>query len=211
MFYLLLDYSLNNSKSIWSEGRITYELHSNLTESNKEDIFTVFDDFHEKTCIRFEPRYDSIKKTAYLSIEPSNEVKCALSSFCFKGTYQFVRINPSCFATATLTHHLGHVLCLPHEHQRKDRDDYVDFSKCPGEAVPPKLNFHRFIGYPYDYHSQMHYQCGKCNGGVPKTVEVTTCGMDARTDLSILDADKINQLYGCQGNCVIIELVIFLS
>lgn len=97
-----------------------------------------------------------------------------------------------------MIHEFGHTLCLGHEQTRKDRDDFVHFDPCAEGEVPGRDDFET-RGHFYDYTSQMHYQCGWCPGGWPKMEGVSKCGMDVQEGMSVMDADKINDFYDCQG------------
>lgn len=99
-----------------------------------------------------------------------------------------------------MVHELGHNLCLTHEHQRRDRDDYLKFDGCSADQIPEKQSGSNFDsrGTLYDYLSQMHYPCNSCSGGYPKTTSRIRCGNQITKGLSVLDADKLNDFYDCK-------------
>ncbi|ODM87380.1 Astacin-like metalloprotease toxin 4 [Orchesella cincta] len=43
-------------------------------------------------------------------------------------------IWPKCRNMNTMIHELGHSLCLGHEHQRQDRNFYLEFNGCPPDS-----------------------------------------------------------------------------
>jgi Astacin (Peptidase family M12A) len=70
-------------------------------------------------------------------------------------------IGPGCFTQRTVTHEFGHALGLFHEHQRADRDSFleVDFANVRAGA---ESNFRTLSTLPtvgeYDFASVMHYR-----------------------------------------------------
>jgi len=112
-----------------------------------------------------------------------------------------------------MIHELGHTLCLFHEQQRKDRDDYLSFADCPEDSkfeILEESEDPSSLGI-YDFGSQMHYQCGFCNTGWPRIPGVTKCGVDLTPGLSILDVDNINRIYDCQGELRNFHAPIYLT
>lgn len=94
---------------------------------------------------------------------------------------------------------LGHVLCMGHEQNRRDRDEYLDFPGCSPTEIPGIDTDHISISL-YDYTSQMHGPCGTCEGGTPKNINIAgQCGSAVTEGLSVLDVDKLNDFYGCGG------------
>ncbi|ODM88920.1 Zinc metalloproteinase nas-14 [Orchesella cincta] len=180
----------------WPNGIVKYELHSSLSSQDRVEAQRAFDDIQSKTCIRFQPR--SPGEAAYTSIEYDPKV-CGLGHLCRTGGYQYAKFGGICRNKNTMIHELGHNLCLGHEHTRRDRDDYLHFNGCNPAEIPGKDNFET-RGHLYDYTSRMSYQCGVCFGGWPKMSGVnpnSNCGNSE--GLSVMDADKINDLYNCQG------------
>lgn len=76
---------------------------------------------------------------------------------------QELRLNDYCFEAAGNTmHELGHILGFYHEHNRSDRDEYIEI-KWENIADPFYQHFQKierevtFENLPYDYGSIMHY------------------------------------------------------
>jgi hypothetical protein len=189
----------------WPGGVVKYELHSSLSQQDRVYIGYAFGDYHSKTCIRFQQR--SPGELNYVSLESiSNPNVCGVAEYCMKGGYQYARFGTygggsACHNPDIMIHELGHTLCLGHEMTRPDRDQYVHFSGCSSSAIPQKDSNYRQSGLLYDYASQMHYQCGFCDGGYPLMGGVGNrqCGIEITKGLSVLDAEKINLLYNCKG------------
>jgi hypothetical protein len=86
------------------------------------------------------------------------------SDYYFMSIRRRMNLGDGCEHYSTVLHELGHAFGLTHEHQRADRDDYVDILE---ENVDKqfmgfglKLNFSKHDGElytPYDFLSIMHY------------------------------------------------------
>lgn len=122
--------------------------------------------------------------------------------------------NNSDFNFATVIHEILHSLALKHEHQRNDRNEYVDINY---PAIEPelrdndnktylsnnidKLSEKEFNTYevPYDYSSVMHY-CPKCGAVEGQTVFTakdqryqTSMGQEIGPTFN--DLQKVNRRY----------------
>ncbi|CAL8148646.1 unnamed protein product [Orchesella dallaii] len=159
------------------------------------EVKKAFEEFHSKTCVRFVPWKEGERDRDFVSIEVDNKI-CGISNVCKIGGKQYAKFGGECRTMTTMVHELGHTLCLAHEHQRSDRDDYLNFRNC--SEHPRKLRNTRHSSV-YDYASQMHYECGFCGGGWATTEDIRKCGPDFSRGLSILDVEVINSLYNCQG------------
>ncbi|ODM95153.1 Zinc metalloproteinase nas-1, partial [Orchesella cincta] len=178
------------SGQLWPSGIVKYKLNQTLSFNDIIEVKKAFDEYHTKTCIRFEPATEDDQD--YVSIEMDSELEGGLANVCKNqnGGYQFARFGGESRNMATMVHELAHSLCLGHEHQRRDRDNYLDFQNCANFPLKLSPDYYSAKGI-YDYASQMHYPCNRCEGAPLWT--------SSHPGLSVLDVDTINALYDCQG------------
>lgn len=186
------------SQEKWPNAVVPYKLHHSLNTTDKQIVQQAIAEFNYKTCVNIRPWQQS--DTNFVSIEKSNIAGCGESEVCMQNDgsdYQFARFSPNCIDKATIVHELGHTICLGHEHERPDRNEYLSFENCPKQPRRSRRSTKRGI---YDFDSQMGYACGNCDGGNPKeSYGVTACAEQVNDGLSIMDVDTINLLYDCQG------------
>ncbi|ODM96988.1 Zinc metalloproteinase nas-1 [Orchesella cincta] len=185
----------------WPNGVVRYKLHSSLTLDDTSEVLKAFDEFHKKTCIQFKPWQE--RDTDFVSIEVDDNV-CGFANVCKIGGWQVAKFGKDCRNMKTMVHQLAHTLCLGHEHQRLDRDQFLNYSSC--SSNPRKVESLKRPTSLYNYASQMHSKCGSCDRGMPNEGKIHSsstknviCGPDASPGLSVLDVDNINYLYNCQG------------
>ena len=111
-----------------------------------------------------------------------------------------------CVTDRIVLHELGHAIGFYHEHNRPDRDDYIDiiydniwdgFKSQFYKHQPGQTNT---LGLGYDFQSVMHYRrtAASKNGSDtirPKDPSVTSIGSSQQ--LTHLDIAKTNALYNC--------------
>ncbi|CAL8121045.1 unnamed protein product [Orchesella dallaii] len=183
--------------TIWPKGEVAYEYHSSLTPQDRDEVHKAFLDIQAKTCIRFHSR--APEEAAYVSIAlDPNPNGCGVAILCRSGGYQYAMFGGSCRNKNTMVHELSHSLCLSHEFNRWDRDDYLLYYGCPSSEIPPK-NDYETRGHLFDYQSRMMSQCDNCGTGWPKNTGQPVGQCSLSDGLSVLDADKINDLYDCKG------------
>ncbi len=122
-----------------------------------------------------------------------------------EGGAREVNIGDGC-SIPIVIHEIRHVLGLPHEHQRFDRDFYirVNYDNIQNDRKNNFLKMDpRHYTTPYDYHSIMHYSEGFFSINGKKTLEVINisdvkCTIGNNNVLSEFDIIELNEL--C-GNC----------
>ncbi|ODM95154.1 Zinc metalloproteinase nas-1 [Orchesella cincta] len=181
--------SVSTKDQLWPSGIVKYKLHQTLSFNDILEVKKAFDEYHTKTCIRFQPAKDDDQD--FVSIELDNDI-CGKAHVCKQGGYQYAKFGGECRNMATMVHELAHTLCLGHEHQRSDRDNYLNFQNCNEIPLKNSPDSYSSKGI-YDYVSQMHYDCNSCFAGRH------ICGHTLTPGLSALDVDFINALYNCQG------------
>ncbi|CAF5150432.1 unnamed protein product, partial [Rotaria magnacalcarata] len=83
-------------------------------------------EWESNTCIRFVPATSNDRD--YIELTPND----GTDNFCYsyvgrQGGRQFVKMYaPICMSVGQYVHELGHAIGFGHEHQRPDRDYYVE-------------------------------------------------------------------------------------
>ena len=116
---------------------------------------------------------------------------------------QGITLGANCVFFRIVVHEIGHALGLYHEHQRPDRDTYIDIIE---QNIRPGFE-HNFVkqedantlGLGYDFASIMHYRATAF--GIDGAVTIITrhpgIFFGNAQELSPLDAAKTNALYQC--------------
>lgn len=125
---------------------------------------------------------------------------------------QSILVNSYCLAhPGYIIHELGHVIGFWHEHQRPDRDDYVEvqWANVPPEWSPLRAVFNKIpvteintFDSPYDFGSIMHIKLTDYSkNGEPTLVpKVNYTGeIGQRKQLSRQDVIQTNLLYQCNS------------
>lgn len=161
----------------WPNGRVPYTVDARFNDNQRAFIAEAINEYHTKTCIRFENRQPN--DVDYVQIVLDDSV-CGSSTFCKQGGAQYSRIGSKCMGREIVTHELGHSLCFSHEAERSDRDEYISFDTTkPDCTVFPKFTVtdSTNLDLLYDYLSVQHYEPQFVNGCiVPKLPGVTKCG-----------------------------------
>ena len=140
----------------------------------------------------------------------------SICTVCRCGSYvgrtsneQRVSIGPSCFSFSSALHELGHAIGFYHEHQRPDRDEYIDIIEdnlIPGRKIlsqfskisPDEVNL---LGVGYDYNSIMHYK--KNSFGLSNLDTIVALDpsipVGEAHELSSMDILRANLFCGCSS------------
>ncbi|XP_035713967.1 tolloid-like protein 1 isoform X2 [Folsomia candida] len=177
-----------SASSFWPGGVIPYVIDPSFDATDRSSLQQAISDYHKKTCIRWVSRRSN--DAAFVRFERNkNGAGCASSGNCYSGG-EIVSTFEKCAAWDTMVHEMGHTLCFGHEQSRADRDDFI--VSC-GQGQYEHLN----LGHLYDYRSIMHYKCDDCMKPKMDGVYQDQCG--GLSGLSILDAEKLNDIYDCKG------------
>ena len=113
-----------------------------------------------------------------------------------------------CMNEATIAHELVHALGFDHEHNRPDRDDWVEINFNNVISEESNSNFRKLdsnefrdFGTPYDYKSIMHYH--SYAHALNKSLHTIRAlkapfEIEINENLSETDVRKIRLLYNCQ-------------
>jgi hypothetical protein len=191
---------------LWPGGRIPYSVDISFDSTGRVNLQTAIDEYTKKTCIRWVPRNSS--ELAYVRfLRNRNGEGNAGADNCYYPNTVRTATFETCAAYGVMVHGMGHTLCFGHEQDRNDRNKYVN--NC-GDGKYDHLNF----GHLYDYRSIMHTSCNACLAPRMSGVGLNQCG--SPDGLSILDAEKLNDMYKCGGEltsgiCFIKTIVHYIS
>ncbi|XGW14819.1 hypothetical protein V3C99_000806 [Haemonchus contortus] len=188
----------------WPGGRVPYVLSAAYTEKQRAVIARAIAGYQAKTCIRFVPKTAQDRDFIVIS-----KLDGCYADFARVGGRQQVSLADECIDYATIIHELMHVIGFIHEHQREDRDGYVNIFY---QNIIPGANsdFDKltsldltYYGEPYDYLSIMHYEKNEGSRNGQNTIEAKdaryTNLMGKSTDFSESDLKRVNRAYSCWG------------
>ncbi|XP_074600489.1 uncharacterized protein LOC141854624 [Brevipalpus obovatus] len=194
--------AIRNPGSHWPNGRVPYVLSSDYTSEERAVIARAMDEYHRRTCIKFEP-YNG-NEANYLRLVKGSG--CA-SRVGMTGGQQEVSLGDGCVTVGIVEHELMHALGFVHEQSRTDRDEHIRVNY-GNIRRGLENNFRKYsyqevdaLGEPYDYKSVLHYGSTAFTNGNGPTIEPKESGaqIGQRVGFSDIDLNKINKLYRC-GN-----------
>lgn len=159
-----------------------------MDSADRSNLQRAFNDYHTKTCIQWVPR--SNEQGFVNFVRKRDAGGCAYADNCYNG-FQRTATFEQCANWDTFVHEMGHTLCFGHEQDRNDKEKFI---KDCGNSRYEHLNF----GHLYDYRSIEHYGCHSCLVPTKPGVQISQCG--SPSGLSVLDAEKLNDIYNCGGS-----------
>ncbi|TKR76399.1 hypothetical protein L596_017540 [Steinernema carpocapsae] len=187
---------------MWPGGRIPYAISPHYNSHERALLARAVKQYHDKTCIRFVPRQSG--EGDYLFI---GKVDGCFSEVGRTNGVQVLSLDNGCMEYATIIHEMMHVVGFYHEHERWDRDNYIDiiWQNIDRAALDQfgkvDLSKTSYYGQPYDYKSILHYDslAFSKNGFptmLPKKPGLASTIGNAK-DFSDVDLAKINRMYNC--------------
>ncbi|KAM3723215.1 Zinc metalloproteinase nas-7 [Dirofilaria immitis] len=193
---------ISKPAKLWPGGKIPYSISPYYTNLERALLAKAVKQYHDKTCLRFVPR--SAYEGDYLFI---GKVDGCFSEVGRTNGVQVLSLDDGCLEYTTIIHEMMHVVGFYHEHERWDRDDYINifWKNIDRTAIDQfgkvDLTKTSYYGQPYDYRSILHYDslAFSKNGFptmLPKQEGFASLIGNAK-DFSEIDLAKINRMYRC--------------
>ncbi|KHJ45309.1 shTK domain protein [Trichuris suis] len=204
------------TKDKWPNNEIPYVLGEFYSPKERAVIARSMQAYHDRTCEELMGESRVVLRT----------VACLWPTFtsCFSdvgrgGGRQDLSLDYGCLDYDTIIHELMHAVGFWHEHERWDRDEYINIlweniakelciSAFTSSVVDAYDQFGKanllesdFYGERYDYFSIMHYDSKAFTRNGRRTIEAVQPGMTdiigQMKDFSAVDLRKINKMYNC--------------
>ncbi|GMR42796.1 hypothetical protein PMAYCL1PPCAC_12991 [Pristionchus mayeri] len=185
---------------LWPSGKIPYAISPHYSSHERALLARAVKAYHEKTCIRFVPR--AAGETDYLFI---GKVDGCFSEVGRTSGVQVLSLDNGCMEYATIIHEMMHVVGFYHEHERWDRDSFIDIiwqnidKGALDQFGKVDLSKTSYYGQSYDYKSILHYDslAFSKNGFPTMLPKARAATIGNAKDFSDVDLAKINRMYNC--------------
>ncbi|CAD6192166.1 unnamed protein product [Caenorhabditis auriculariae] len=191
---------VSRAAKLWPNARIPYAISPHYSPHERALLAKAVKQYHEKTCIRFVPR--AAGEPDYLFI---GKVDGCFSEVGRTSGVQVLSLDNGCMEYATIIHEMMHVVGFYHEHERWDRDNFIDiiWQNIDRGALDQfgkvDLSKTSYYGQPYDYKSILHYDslAFSKNGFPTMLPKLKSATIGNARDFSDVDIAKINRMYNC--------------
>lgn len=158
--------AVKDKKNLWDFGIVPYEIDTTVGFNDRQiaRIEAAMKHWENYTCIIFIRRNASQHRN-FIQFTKNVSICDCCSQIGKSGGGQDILVD-GCGEIGEYIHELGHAIGFVHEHQRPDRDDYVEIKKdnYEGDDFHFDQNFGKLspdqvdtLDEPYDYDSIMHY------------------------------------------------------
>lgn len=187
------------SKGLWPDARVYYVFAEGLSDFTKGLFEQAFRAWEADTPLRFIERTD---EPNYIEIVYS---EITSSGVGMGGGRQLLFITPYTHTPlGTVLHEIGHAIGLQHEHQRGDRDTYIEVfpeNVLAANVTQISLVLNTVNYTPYDFLSIMHYGRKTLSANLGDTIRPREeyieylSQIGQRDSLSVLDREGVRKMY----------------
>lgn len=197
---------------LWEDGILPVVFKDDVTQKIKDLIWAACEEWSRAAQVKCVPgpykNRQLVVSRKYLAVDGGCWSMLGQSAY-FLWVKRRMNIGQGCDTYAVILHELGHALGIGHEHQRPDRDNYIQILKenisDPFLGLNTKMNFSTQNGetlVAYDFLSIMHYfrtafsKNGKDTMVPRQGYEQFANVMGHAQHLSELDKVSLQKLYG---------------
>lgn len=142
---------------LWTDGKIYYTFEATLSAAKRRAFLDGASEWAMFANLQFVPR---VAQANYMHVVENASLAGGQSAVGMVGGQQLIQFGPTAWNRPTICHEIGHALGLVHEHQRSDRDAFVQVltNNIAAGALGnfTKLGNSANVG-AYDFLSVMHY------------------------------------------------------
>ena len=149
--------AFNGGFTAWPGGNVYYSFSNNVSAVKQKAFLDGMAEWATFANLHFIPYTNEAN---YVLVYEATGAEGGASMVGMVGGQQTILIGPTSWNRPTICHELGHTLGLVHEHQRSDRNSYVNVltnNIAPGQAGNFVLLSSSQNQTPYDFLSIMHY------------------------------------------------------
>lgn len=204
----------NNKASLlelepWEDGVLPLEFADNITEEQRKMFFSACNEWAQTSKVKCQ-----VGEYKDRIVEVTKDLGGCWAFWGMGTHFGFLRrkinLGEGCWHRRTVLHEIGHAFGLIHEHQRPDRDVYIDINTDNVDSgflgLQVKVNFDKQaakLSVPYDFLSVMHYnQFAFSKNGKPTIVpkEAYKKFTDDMGNLDTLSEGDIKSMQAVYGN-----------